>query len=222
VESDGDPVRLHAATPFRTDMNLGRAYNEFMELIPDNDWAVLMDHDAMFTTSRWHAQILEAVEHVGRYAPVIFSAMTNRCAAPYQRPASFPEDVGPQLAPSNDDIVAHRKFGARLVARRTLLDCTETMGVAGVVLVISKQTWHDTGKFVDGLFCVDHQMHYANRDLGGKTYLIEGLYVYHHRSSSRDPGMLATAPKAKRRGTIEQPCECRGPNPSPTRRETLA
>lgn len=195
-------------TPFRADMDLGQAYNEAMALLRPGDWAVLMDHDMMFTTTRWYLQIAEAIAFV-EGDQVIFSAVTNRCGAPYQRAPGI-------SASNNDDVRFHRSLGESLSKTRTLLDCTETMGVAGVVLVISERAWRFAGGFRRGLFCVDHQMHYANRDAGGRTYLIEGLYVYHHRSSSSDRSMVATAPRATE--LDGSPCRCRGKESHPTRR----
>jgi GT2 family glycosyltransferase len=192
---------ITAMTPFREDMDLGQAYNDAMSKLSNPwDWAVLMDHDMMFTTPRWYPQVAEAVACVGVDAPVIFSAVTNRCGAPYQRAQESDR--------ASNDVATHRIVGKARLTRRTLLDVTDTMGVAGVVFVLSKKTWHRAGGFRHGLFCVDHQMHYANRDAGGKTYLIEGLYVYHHRSSSGDREMVANAPRATE--PDGSPCRCRG------------
>jgi hypothetical protein len=56
--------------------NLGRAYNQFMHLLQDEDRACFIDHDAMFTTVDWYDQI----EHiVDKYLDAgMFTAKTNR------------------------------------------------------------------------------------------------------------------------------------------------
>jgi GT2 family glycosyltransferase len=195
---------LLTAIPFSPEKNLGAAYNETMCHANFGDWVCMVDHDMMFTTSQWHAQILAAIAA----APTAgaFAAMTNRIAQPWQRPVD---------APTTDDVAAHRRFGEALVKQRTLLDVTDTAGWGGVVIVTSKDAWLEVGGFVDGLFCVDHAYHYALRAAGRRVYLIEGLYVYHWRGSSRSREALASYPHAK---TADGgPCPCRRmPDPKPT------
>ena len=36
---------LYPMVPFALDGNLGRAYNEAVALLPDDAWAVFLDHD---------------------------------------------------------------------------------------------------------------------------------------------------------------------------------
>jgi len=183
---------IFCCTPFRTDMNLGRAYNEVMERLAPDDWACFLDHDACWTTPHWHQQIADAI--AAQPNAGLFTAVTNRIASRWQQ-ASETLQLG-------DDIAAHRRAGQIRTANRQLLDVTDTQGIGGVVMVINKQAWGRVdGGFVDGLFCVDHNMHFAQRRLGSRVWLIEGLYVYHWRGSSRDPKVIRSAPKAE--------CPCR-------------
>lgn len=189
---------IFAATPFALDRNYGRACNEFMQLLPDYGWGVIMDHDAMFTTPHWYRQISEAVA----FQPsAMFFAMTNRIASQWQR-------IGPE---SNHDIAVHRAFGRERLQTRTLLDITHTKGAGGVIMVVSKAAWKEVGGFVPYLYCTDHRMMFAHRDVGRPVYLIEGLYLYHARRI--DGEKIVEEPKA--------PCFCRGPEVWPTERLTL-
>jgi glycosyltransferase involved in cell wall biosynthesis len=54
---------IHTMVPFAPDMNLGAAYNRAMSLIHEDDWACFCDHDMMFTTRYWHAQLMAAGYH---------------------------------------------------------------------------------------------------------------------------------------------------------------
>lgn len=191
---------LFCSIPFRTDKNLGAAYNEHIALLPEHAWAVFLDHDAMWTTPHWHAQISEAI----RFKPNAgaFTAMTNRIASPWQQTG----------ARDSNDIAWHRGFGHKRREVRTLLDITDTKGFGGVVFVISKSAWRQIGGFVDGMGCVDHCAHFALADAGFRNYLIEGLYVFHLRASSGAPN--PDVPKAK-------DCRCRGREVPPTVRVTL-
>lgn len=187
---------LMAMTPFRTDKNLGAAYNAAMALLPDDGWALLMDHDMHFTTTRWHQQCLDAIaaDPTGT-----FTAITNNIGSRWQR-------VAPDLVTSHMTPDGHRALGSRLLENRNLLDVTATAGIGGVVILISKANWKLIGGFVDGMFCVDHQMHFALRDAGRRVYLIEGFYVYHHRSSSSDRNFVGPVAVDKRTG---RECHCR-------------
>lgn len=202
--------RIFAGTPYATDLNYGRACNEFVSLLPEGSWACLMDHDVMFTTPDWY-RILQRVAAAEPGA--LLGAVTNRCAAPWQKAREAPTD--------NHDIVRHRLIGqARRDNYRTLLDVTDTMGMAGAVLCFSKATWQEVGGFADGLLCVDHQFLYGVREVGRRAYLVEGLYVYHWRRAMGDGINQDDYPKALDRRTGGE-CRCRGPERAPSRRVEL-
>lgn len=194
-------MNIYAMTPFATDRNLGRAYNEAMALLPADAWACFLDHDAMLTTRQWYRQLEEAI--ACQPDAGAFAAMTNRIAAPWQQ-------VGDR---DNHDIAHHRRFGTERLKIRSLLDITETKGFGGVLMCVSKAAWREVGGFVDGLLCVDHQMHFALRRAGRRNYLIEGLYLYHWRRAYGDE-LPTETPRAAN-------CPCRGPEPMPTVRWAL-
>lgn len=193
-------MQIFAMTPFAEDRNLGGAYNEAMSLLPEGAWAAFLDHDACFTTREWYRQIREAVTFQPR---AMFTAVTNRIAADWQR--------APESDPNNHDIAYHRKIGATRLWRRTLLDVTTTKGLGGVLMVVSKAAWQEIGGFVPGMFCVDHNMHFAHARVGRPVFVIDGLYLYHWRRANGDK--LVETPKA--------PCTCRGPETPPNVRILL-
>jgi len=188
-------------TPFSPTMNLGRAYNDAMERLPEDGWAVFLDHDACWTTRDWYRQIEEAVQ--AKPDAGLFTAVANR--------------IGPkwQQAGERDchDIARHRVFGKARTRVRTMLDATDTKGIGGVVMVISRRAWAEVGGFAAGMMCVDHRMHFAQRDAGRRIYVIEGLYVYHWRRANGD-GPPDDAPRAEN-------CPCRGPEKAPMVRVRL-
>lgn len=185
--------------PFDREMNYGRALNEEMELLPEGDWAIFLDHDAHWLTVHWHSQIEEAVAFQPDAG--LFGAMANRIGPKWQQ-------AGPGLL---DDRVLCPVAEERRRKARTLLDVTDTKGIGGVVMVISKTAWREVGGFVDGMGCVDHMMHFAQARAGRKVFIIEGLLVAHRRGTS---GNLNHMPYAK-------DCPCRGPEQMPMRRMRL-
>lgn len=199
----GADTVIHAMTPFRADMNLGRAYNEEMERLPEGHWAAFFDHDMMLTTPHWHAQLEEAI--ACRPDAGAFTAVTNRIASSWQR--------APESLSAGNDIVRHRQIGERRRQVRTLLDITCTKGFGGVVTLLSKEAWRESGGYSDGMYCCDHSLFFRLVDAGRRVYLIEGLYVFHMRASSSANPPLA-APKV-------EGCRCRGPEVMPTERISL-
>lgn len=190
-------------TPWSTKaegLNLGRAYNEAMALLPDGAWAVLRDHDAMTLTRSWMEQIAEAIAFKPDAGAIV--AVTNRIDAVWQR--------AEEVNPDNHDIGYHVKAAHKRLERRTLLDITETKGFGGVLFAVSKAAWQEAGGFADGLLCVDHSLHFRLRDAGRRIYLHEGLYAYHLRRSFVGP-LPADTPRAAN-------CPCRGEEPMPNER----
>lgn len=190
-------------TPFASDMNLGRAYNEAMAILPDGSWAVFMDHDAMHVTRDWHRLIEEAIAF--KPDAGAFVAVTNRIDAKWQR--------AEESDPENHDIGHHTAVGLQRLKKRTLLDITDTKGFGGVCFALSKLAWEEAGGFAHGMLCVDHSIHFRLQRVGRPVYLLESLYVYHRRRAFVGP-LPPHTPKAKN-------CPCRGPEPMPTERIAL-
>lgn len=156
--------------------NLGSAYNDFMQLLKDDDWAIFLDHDAMFTTTDWYRQIenlISSKDDIG-----IIGAVTNRIGNNHHKP---PID----LDSSNHDIKYHRRIGLYLQEHgaNTLTDFTNSNDnhlLSGVVIVIQKKTWNEIDGCMNGFLGVDNDIHKRVRNLTNKkVYIAEGLYVYH-------------------------------------------
>lgn len=193
---------IHVVMPFAPDLNLGGAYNRWMESLPDDAWACFLDHDMMWTTPHWYAQLVEAIAF--RPAAGAFTACTNRIASPWQKA----EEVA-----DCDDIAYHRKIGEARRARRTLLDITCTKGFGGVVTLLSKAAWREAGGYADGMYCVDHSLFFRLVARGRRVFMLDGLYVYHFRGSSGARPPLP-APKVMN-------CPCRGREEMPHERIAL-
>jgi hypothetical protein len=198
------PFARRDADP-RLDRNLGREYNRYMHAIDDEDWMVFLDHDMQFTTKHWQDQIAEAIAF--KPDAGAFTAVANRMGAPWQK-------VGGKEMEECHDMERHYAFGEDRVKVRTLLDVTETKGFGGVVIVLSKAAWRRAGGFADGLLCVDHSMFFALRSKGLRSYVIEGLYVYHRRRAFAGGELPKDTPRAAN-------CLCRGDEKMPTVRLTL-
>jgi GT2 family glycosyltransferase len=192
---------IHTGIPFSTAMNLGAAYNAFMDRLAPDDWACLLDHDAIWTTREWYKQLEEVTRAVPDAGMV--TALQSRGWQKWQIGA-------PEKHANNHDMAYHRTRGKELLGVRTLLDVTETSGIAGVVMLISKRSWEAVGGFADGMYCVDHAMHFALARAGRRVYVHEGVYVYHWRRANgdappREAPTVANCPCARIRRTEKEP-----------------
>lgn len=152
--------------------NLGAAYNAEMQLVPDGHWACFLDHDAMFGTYEWHAQ-LEAGAESG-YG--LMFAVTNRVACRWQRDRLFYAE---------DSLVKLREramFSSEMYGNQVedITHKTEADDLPGGVLMLtSKNVWQAVGGFKNGILGVDNDYFRKVRDAGFRIGLLKGLYVIH-------------------------------------------
>lgn len=192
---------IYTHVPYRTDANLGLAYNQFMQLLAPDDWAIFQDHDAIPTTGQWFNQFAEVITFKPDAGAIV--AMANRMASPWQRCGD----------PGSNDYALHRAFGKERAKVRTLLDITDTKGFGGVMFAVSAAVWREVGGFADGLGCVDHSLHFKLQKAGRKVWMHEGIFVYHFRHQG-EPDPTSAHPKAAN-------CPCRGVETAPVARVTL-
>lgn len=159
--------------PWSQEKNLGNAYNDFMELIPEDDYACFIDGDAMFLTTYFGSQIYDIVNKYPECG--IFTCKTNRIGCIYQREKNM------WLV---DEMQQHRSLAAlnqkdsyHSVKDITNLGTDEPMG--GVLILISKKVWKKIGGFADGILGVDNKLHWSCIKNNEKVYLMEGVYIYH-------------------------------------------
>ena len=174
-----------AYAPAAYAQNLGRAYNDYMRRLGDNDWAVFVDHDAMLRGRHCMALLGElAAGYAGRR--VMFVGCTNRINNPYQRVAPF-ENV--------HDLAVHGAVADTLHAlhRDRLHDVTELPSASGVVMMLSRRTWEDQ-PFEDGFLGVDNAMHKSFRKGRGRVYLARSLYAYHFYRADGDASHALRVP----------------------------
>lgn len=150
--------------------DLGATYNKYMELLDEEDWAVFLDHDAMFTTTDWMEVIKTAINDNPEYG--VFTSIANRIGSPWQRATG--------VDPESHDISYHRQVGA---AHRDnapgIIDVTDASYLSGVLMVVKKSAWKQIGGAPSGMLGVDGQIHIRCRKHNIKVGFIPKLYVYH-------------------------------------------
>lgn len=161
---------LHYFQPQQIDGSLGKGYNHYMSILPsDDDWAVLMDYDAMFL---YHPE--EMIQKAIKEYPdtELFTCFTNRIGNKQQLFAG--------KLNGNADILNHQRIAYQLRNLKMWESTPITIPISGFCMILKKSLWK---KFPfpeeKGLLGVDNE--FSSRVLkGGKTIRrINGLYMFH-------------------------------------------
>lgn len=160
---------IYFFTPTAKDKNLGKAYNQYMELLPNSwDWAVLCDRDTMFLQEDYYDRIERAIQ--SRPKTGMFTCLTNRVG---ERKQCYQGKIS-----DNPNIRDHKIISDQLKDIYTYKEIDH--GISGFIMIIQKAAWQKVGKFRDGLLGVDNEYSQRMVNNGLKVVVIEGLYVFHY------------------------------------------
>lgn len=165
------------------DKNIGKAYNRYMDLVPENDWACFIDHDAMFLHYDWYNQLYEIIQKNQEYD--CFGVVTNRIGNPEQRFVGIDQN--------NHDIKYHRDIAKDAYDQfyTDVKDVTDTHCISGVVMLVKKSAWKKVGGFKEeGFLGIDNDFHIRLKNVGLKIGLAKGVYVYHTYRAFNDDSEL--------------------------------
>ena len=163
---------IYYFTPYSTEKNIGKYYNDCLEMIPDGCWACFVDGDAMFTTPNFGHQLEEIINEYKDFD--LFTCVTNRVGTRYQCVDGLW---------NVEDMTTHRNVGKMLQLNKRLVveDITDYAPLSGVLMLVKKSAWKESQGFKEaGLLGVDNSIHYAIRNIGGKVGLMHGIYVQHY------------------------------------------
>ncbi|NTV97774.1 MAG: hypothetical protein HGA70_01235 [Chlorobiaceae bacterium] len=174
-----------AYTPKNINRNIGRVYNQFMQLVPADDWVCFIDHDAMMTTFEWYKMLETVVETIEqKKMPIgLLTAVTNRIGNNEQ--IIFDKN-SPEA--QNHDIYFHRTIGRKRMIDHGLSVRVAKNLISGVVMLTSKKVWQQCGGFRDGFLGVDNDYDRKVRSVGYDTCIMDGFYVYHWYRADGFPG----------------------------------
>ena len=176
-------MNIHTFIAYDDEKDLGRAYNKNMSLLSEDDWAVFIDHDAMFVQPYWYNTVKDAIKKnpdVG-----FFTCFTNRIGCGWMRV--------PNIDQNNHDIRYHRDIGKKLSNQETeVIDITNRNPyLSGVVMICQKKVWDRIGGAKSGFLSVDNDLHIKCAKAGIKVGLISNLYVYHWYRGDGDTSHLS-------------------------------
>lgn len=164
-------MNVHICTPFRLDKDLGKAYNEAMQRIPDGDWACLIDYDVQLLTP-------DAGAILHRYASMYPKAGVLTCFTNRISPLSHMQLIDGTVN-DNPDMKYH--IGVAELQRERLYDVSIiNRDISGFLMLVSKDVWRrhpfpELGKPLG----VDTTWNRIIRSAGLKILRMDGLYVWH-------------------------------------------
>jgi GT2 family glycosyltransferase len=162
---------IHIKIPFAEDKNLGWAYNQAFDNVPESDWVCLIDHDVLFLTPDAINLMYEYVRSFPETG--IFTCFTNRI-----HPLSVEQLLNGQVS-ENFSIDFHTQLAYN--QKRFGVTVTEIKHViSGFLMLVSKQTWEKI-KFPEHGKClgVDNLFSQGVLNEGKKIYRMDSLYVWH-------------------------------------------
>lgn len=156
-------------TPYRTDKNLGLAYNQTMRLLGPGDAACFTDGDSCFLTPDF-GTIIESYHE--RYPDAVLTCKTNRIHV-----------LSKQLDGQMDEICDVREQMMKAYSRKHLNTVTEILpneGMSGVLMLVPKKVWRkvpfvETGKALG----IDSQFRMDLHKAGVRIFIMDAILVFH-------------------------------------------
>ena len=164
--------KIYHFIPWDSSKNIGLSYNNFMELLSDDDWGCFLDGDAIHTTTFFGKRIEDIIHNNPDFN--LLTCYTNRVACAYQIPNN--------VSWVSNDMLYHRDIGEKLWNQNKInvQNITNENLLSGVLILIRKSEWSKVGGFSEnGMLGVDNNIHLKFRSAGFKVGLMKGIYVQH-------------------------------------------
>ncbi|HTD94611.1 MAG TPA: hypothetical protein VK644_12385 [Chitinophagaceae bacterium] len=164
-------MQVHISIPYRTDKNLGKAYNEAMARIPDGDAACFIDYDVQLLTPDAGAIIQKYAEI---YPDALLTCYTNRISPLSARQLLL------GIVSEDPDIRNHIRL-AECQRNLNAYNVTPIIrDISGFLMVIPKSLWQEH-PFDDNGACLGVDTYYGRkiRAAGKQILRMDALYVFH-------------------------------------------
>lgn len=162
--------------PYRADKNLGKAYNQAFQSLPNESALCLRDYDTLWLT---HDYNIHLDEYHKRYPDAVLTCFTNRVGK-----LSIPQ-LHRGVVGSNTDIRWHLLQAAAIQVKSGNLlgkyPVTEiNQDISGMMLVVPRKVWLDH-PFPQNKLCLGVDTYWGReiRAKGVKILRMDGLYIWH-------------------------------------------
>lgn len=169
---------IYDCIPYSTDKNLGKAYNDFMALLPEGSYACFRDGDTCWLTPDYGVHL---AEYVRLYPDAVLTCWTNR----------INEKAEQQYKSLGCREIEEMGYHIRTaeIKKKDLYEVTTLHGfVSGFCMVVPKSVWNKT-KFAEqqvysdrgphNLLGVDNDFTNRVRAAGVPVLRMDGLYIWH-------------------------------------------
>lgn len=165
-------VMIFDITPYRTDKNIGKAYNERIAVLPDDAWVIIRDGDCMYLTPDY-GHIIDGIiaNHGDEYA--LIGALTNRLGI---ESLCYGGEFSEQMDIQHHFLMALgiKADGAGKIKESDLC--------AGFFMMFKKETWLKVGGFSENLAdapYTDKRFCAKIKEAGSKIGIAQDLYLFH-------------------------------------------
>lgn len=160
-------MKLRFITPWSSDKNIGKSYNEAISELPEDCYVILRDGDTMFLTPDWGKQIEEIILANPEYD--LITCMTNRIGNEKQSYSGMFEEK------NLDMHFKLARFESKSTSRTTVIPHTIC---PGMLMIFHKSLWNEI-KFVENSIYFDKRFSEAVIKSGRKIGVAKGLYLLH-------------------------------------------
>ncbi len=159
-------------TPYSFSKDLGKAYNDYVKLVPSpDDWICMVDADCLFLQPDFGHHIQEIIDlHVD---VGLFTCYTNRVGNTIQ---CYNNTISEE-----PNILAHRKIAIKLAKEKRHKIKEIQAPISGHLMLFKKSTWESIGGFPEerGILSVDNTFSNRMKRHNYKIMLMEGVYLFH-------------------------------------------
>lgn len=167
---------IHYITPGRPDKNFGKAINDIVKGLPDNDWICLRDIDTLVLD---HATLFKQLDdivklHGNEYD--MFGAMTNDLGLKYQ--------LYEGKLNRTYNLEEHHARAKKLAEEKySEVTYNKNSYIGGFFMLFSKAIWQKIGGLPEGLVIrgkfIDYIFSKMVQKAGGRIGICQGVYIYH-------------------------------------------
>ncbi len=174
--NDVSSFSIHHITPGRPDKNFGKAINDIVKGLPENDWICLRDIDTLVLD---HATLFKQLDDIVKLHGKeydMFGAMTNDLGLKWQ--------LYEGKLSRTYNLEDHHKIAKKL-SREKYSEVTHDKGnhIGGFFMLFSKAIWQKIGGLPEGLVIkgkfIDYIFSKMVEKAGGKIGICQGVYIYH-------------------------------------------
>lgn len=168
-------MTVHHITPGRSDKNIGKAINDLIDGLPEDDWICLRDIDTIPMHHLTFFKQCEEIAEKGEYDLV--GCMTNRLGVKYQLyKDQFSDDF---------DLKNHLDIGEELYKKYGSAVEDSPGVIAGIMMLFPVSIWEYVGGFNEGAIMqqggfFDAIFNQKVRNIAqGRVGVAKGIYLFH-------------------------------------------